>query len=237
MQQAREALEIYERLGKAGSQAQCLVNLAWLLHDDRQLDLAEDTASRAINLLSEQDRQFLVCDCHHVLGDIYRAKGKTEEAIYHYQVALRIATSFSSSDQLFWIHFSLMELFSKEGRFDDALAQVEHAKSHAVNDVGLLSQAMYMQAWFWCAQRRFEEAKSEALRAVDAFEKLGATNDVRKTRKLLQRIDKGIDEPVRNQLISSATRLCACFDAHPPPFFPTCLSLFAVFWTPTFIYL
>jgi hypothetical protein len=43
--------------------------------------------------------------------------------------------------------------------------------------------------WFWHRQHRFEEAKSEALRALDAFEKLGAADDVERVRELLQQID------------------------------------------------
>ena len=35
---------------------------------------------------------------------------------------------------------------------------------------------MGLQAGFWGGQRRFEEAKSEALRALDVFEKLGETD-------------------------------------------------------------
>jgi len=60
-------------------------------------------------------------------------------------------------------------------------AHVEHAKSHAVNghDAYLRARAMRLRAGFWHNQHRFEEAKSEALRAVDAFEKLGAGDGVK----------------------------------------------------------
>ena len=49
---------------------------------------------------------------------------------------------------------------------------------------------MWSQAWFWYQQHRFEDAKSEALRVVDAFEKLGAMNDVERIRELLRRIEQ-----------------------------------------------
>ena len=42
----------------------------------------------------------------------------------------------------------------------------------------LLARAPWLQAWFWYHQDMFEEAESEALRALGIFEKLGATNDV-----------------------------------------------------------
>ena len=70
MQQAEEASKFTERVGGTVERAQCLVSLAWVLHDDGQLDAAEETVSRAIILLSKQDGQFWVCDCHRVLGKI-----------------------------------------------------------------------------------------------------------------------------------------------------------------------
>ena len=42
---------------------------------------------------------------------------------------------------------------------------------------------------FWKDQRRLEEAKFEALRALDMHEKLGAMKDVEAVRQLLRRID------------------------------------------------
>jgi hypothetical protein len=37
---------------------------------------------------------------------------------------------------------------------------------------------MELQAWVWYNQHRLEEARSEALRAADIYEKLGAAKDV-----------------------------------------------------------
>ena len=51
IQQAKEASELYERLGDTVEQAGCLIVLAWLLHGDNQLDDAEEAASHAIDLL------------------------------------------------------------------------------------------------------------------------------------------------------------------------------------------
>ena len=65
---AKEALEIYERLGDLGRQVDCLTRLAYLLDNDEQLDAAEDAASRAIDLLPEEGEQFRVCKAHRVLG-------------------------------------------------------------------------------------------------------------------------------------------------------------------------
>ena len=192
IQQAKEATEIVERLGNTVGQAQCLVELARLLHDDRQLDAAEEAVSRVIDLLPEKGEQFLLCQCHQTLGTIYRSKGEIEKAIHHSELVLDIASSFNWLNQLFWTRFSLAELFCDQGRFDDAHAQIERAKSHAVDDHDerLLAQATRVQARFWHRQRRFEEAKSEALRAFDIYERLGVTSEAEVTRKLVQKIDR-----------------------------------------------
>jgi len=170
-------------------QARSLIDLAWLLSDDKQLDAAEETAFRAIDLLSGKGEQFKVCLCHRVLGEIYRSKGENEKASSHFEVALGIASSFNWHDDLFWNHYNLAWLFFDQGRFDDAHAHVEHAKSHTVNDVYNLGQAIKLQATFWRDQHRLEEAKSGALRAVEVFEKLGAAKDVEECRELLREID------------------------------------------------
>lgn len=65
----------------------------------------------------------------------------------------------------------------------------EHAKSHAVRDPYLSAYLMDQQAWVRNEQHRFEEARSEALRALDVFEKLGAASNAELTREILRRID------------------------------------------------
>jgi len=62
IQQAEEALEIYERLGDVTNRAWFLTNLAWLLYEDGQLDTAEEVISRAANLLLEKGRESWVAN-------------------------------------------------------------------------------------------------------------------------------------------------------------------------------
>jgi len=191
VQQATEALGIYEQLGDAAEQAECLNYLAWLLYGDKQLDAAETAAYRAIDLLPDKGDQFLVCQCQRILGKICNFKGEREKAIDHFKIALGIASSFNWHDELLGIHYSLAKLFSKEGRFDVAHAHIERAKSHAANDSGYhLGRAMRLQAGFWYQERRLEEAKSEVLRAVEVFEKLGAAQDIERCEELLRNIQK-----------------------------------------------
>ena len=188
---AKEASEIYERLGDTAEQAECLIELAWLLYYDEQLDAAKEAASCAIDLLPDESGQFDVCRCHHALGVIHHSKGEIKKATHHLEVALAIASPFQWLNLLSCIHLSLADLSTDEGGFDDAHTHVEHARLHAVNDhdTHLLARATWQQAIVWRRQNRFEEARSEGLRALDAFEKLGAANDVEDVRELLREIE------------------------------------------------
>ena len=189
---AKEASEIYAQLGETAEQALCLTTLALFLQSDGQLDVAEEAASRAIVVFMEEGEQFQVCRCHQILGNIYHSKGEIGNAIYHLETAVEIASSSNFLTLLVVVHTSLARLFADEGRFNEAHTHIEQTKLHAVssNDTYLLAHAMWLQAGFWHKQHRFEEANSEALRALDAFEKLGAADYVERTRELLQQIDR-----------------------------------------------
>jgi tetratricopeptide (TPR) repeat protein len=194
--QAKESLEIFERLNDVPGQAHALQQLAWLLRRDNKLDAAEEAATRSINLLPDTE-QFLVCQGHRALGDVCRSKGETEKAVDHFGTALGIASSFNWEGQLFRIHYSLAELFRDRGRFDDAHAHVEHAKLQGARDTYNLGCAMELNARFWAEQGQLEEAKSEALRAVELFEKLGAAlKELEDCRRILRDIEEKTEMPV-----------------------------------------
>ena len=144
-----EVLEIYiqKQLGDTLNQVKCLISLALTLHNDRQLDAAEEVASRAIKLLPEKGQQLKLCHSHHILGDIYCSKSDTERAIHHSEVALGIATSLSLSQEQFWVHISLATLFFGKRGFDAAHAHAERAKSHVLNDPYNLAHALWLQAF------------------------------------------------------------------------------------------
>jgi len=196
IRQAEEASEILERLGDTAEQAHCLIRLAFLLRLDKQFDAAEEAAFRAINLLPEGSEQHQVSESHRALGNIYRSKGDTKKAVHHFEVAIRIATPFGWHHTLFWIHYELAALLRGEGRFDDANAHIEHTKSHTAGNTYYLGHALALQARVWYNQHRLEEAKSEALRAADVYEKIGAAKDLEDCRGLLRDIEKGLNTPV-----------------------------------------
>jgi len=189
MQQAKEASETNGRLDGPAEQADSLVHLIRLFLSDNQLDAAEDTVPHAIDPPSEKGKQ-LLCICHHLLGIVYRSKDEIEKGIYHCKVALAIASPLDWFSLLAWIHFTLARLFFDQGRFDDAHAHIAHAELHATNgnEARLLANAVKLQAAAWDIQHRFKGVKSEALRAVDAFKKLGATKDVENVMERLRQI-------------------------------------------------
>jgi len=198
IQQVEEALEISRRHGDTVKQAQCLSDLAWLLGLDQQFDAAEEAAFRAIDLLPEEGEQYRVYNCHRALGQIYRFKGEIEKAVHHLKLALGIASSFNWHGELFWAHYELAGIFRNEGRLDDAQAHVEHARSHAVyeNNAYFLGHVMGEQAWVWYKQHKLKEAKSEALRAAQVYEKLGADKSMENCTGLLRGIEKELDTQV-----------------------------------------
>ena len=190
IRQADEALKILERLGDTEGQAKCLKTLAWLLYEDNKISDAEGAVSRAIELLPKKGQEFQVCQSHRLLGLISRSKGKKDEAIRDFTVALGIASIFNWDHELFWIHYSLASLFFGEGEFDDALTHIEQAKSHAAERPYCLGRAMVMQVRIWYRQRRLADVGSEALRALEIFENLGAKEDIKDVKEVLQKIER-----------------------------------------------
>ena len=202
MQLATEALKISEQLGDVLQQARCLSLVAMSLLEDNQVDTAEETASRAIALLPENSKAVTVCRCHHVLGVIYCQKGDREKAIKHFEVSLGTATSHNLHNEAFLAHYSLADLFVRERNFEAINAHLEGAKLHAVNNAGNVAHTVALQGIIFFLQGRYEEAKPEVLRAVEAFEKIGATLDAGTYRRLYDTMEMyepaASDEPNLN---------------------------------------
>ena len=190
IRQAREALEIYRRLGNTVDQAKCLNFLAFLLYEDKQSDAAEEAAFQVINLIPAGGQEFLSCECQRLLGNVYRSKGEKEKSTHHFEAALAIASPFNWNDRLFWIHYDLVLLFLDQPEFDKAQTHTEKAKSYAANDAYRMGRAVELQARIWYRQHRLKEAKSEALRASETYEKLGAESNLEDCQDLLRKIEQ-----------------------------------------------
>ena len=191
IRQVREALDIFGQLGETGNEAHCLLILASLLRDDKQLDAAEEAATRAVDLSQNRD-QYRLCECHQVLGHMQQSKGNTKEAVHHFEASLRIASSINSRSELSRAHLGLAGLYIEEDKLDDAQTHIEHVKSLAQDNMLNLGGAFFDSARVLYKRKRLEKANSEALRALVMFEGLGATEYVESTRKLLEKIGEGI---------------------------------------------
>ena len=171
--QAREALDIYEWLGATAECAGCLSHLARLLTGDGQLDAAEEAALGSIELLPEKGQEHGLYFAHIVLGEVYQAKGETEKAIYHHELALGIASASNWGPFLFSAHLILAGHFLDKAGFDEAQVHIKQAKSHAHDVPHSLGAAVLLQAMIWRAQRRFKDALSEVIHAQEIYKKLG----------------------------------------------------------------
>ena len=219
--QAREALDIFERLGRTVERARCLRYLAQLLEGDGQLDAAEEAALESIKLLPEEGQEDELCASHSDLGGIYRTKGEREKAIHHYELALGIASTFGWDPSLLSIHSLLAMLFLDEGGFDEAQVHVEQAKSHALDNPYNLGAAVLLQATIWGRQRRFKDALSEVLHAQVIYEKLGNLGFIETSRAFRRAIEVAMKslppsgEPDSNGELSG---IIACLTSINTPF-------------------
>ena len=173
-------------------EATCLEQLARALLYNGQPDAAKDAALRMIKLLPEKGEEFLLCQSHDLLGGIYRSKGEKEKSIHHYEAAISIASPFNWQHDLFWTHCAMAQLFRGQGELDDANAYIKQAKSYTADDAYNLGRGMELQAQIWYQQCRLEEARSEALGAVEIFERLGAANDGGRCGGLFRQIEEAM---------------------------------------------
>ena len=188
--QVEEALETFKRLGDTQEQATCLDKLAWLLLRDKQLDAAEDAVLRRMDLLPETGEELQACQSHRLLGVVYYTKEDYEKAIPRLETALTIASASNWQTELFWTRYEMAILFRNKREFDRASTHIEQAKSHAGNDAFNLGCGTEMQAWIWYEQGRLEDAKSEALGALEIYEKLGAAKNIKRSRGLVRQIEE-----------------------------------------------
>ena len=195
IRKAEEALEISERIGDTIGQALCLRALAMALVDDRKLNAARNTASRALSLITENHQEYLLSLVHLILGRIHLYEGEEKGAIHHLETTLRITSPFNWHHLQFWTHYYLTILFGYGGKLENESAHIEQAKSHAINGTLQyeLGRVIQMQAEVWFGQLRLEDAKSEALHSLEIFEKIGATEDAMYSKTLLQKFERVLE--------------------------------------------
>ena len=193
VEQAREAVAIYQRLGDPVAAAHSLHSYTLVLAANDQPEAAKTTAREVTELHRILDNQFGVCRSLYILGKICLSKDEIGDAKKHFEEALEVASPSRWDDQLFLIHHALAWALFKQGNLDGAHVHIERAKSHAINDKHKLGHAMETRACFLHTQRRFEEAKSEALCSIDVFEKVGYTQGLKRCEGLLEKIKSAMN--------------------------------------------
>ena len=193
IRQAREALEIFEKLGETQQQAHCLIILASLFLGEGQLGAAGKAASRAMKLSKDRD-EFGLCQIHRVLGSVKLSRGKTGKATQHFEASLRIASRLGLGTLLSEGHLSLAHLYIKQRELDHADTHSELAKSHAGDDKHRLGRAHYVRGSVLFEQERYTEVVLEISSALVIFKKLGAADLEGEARQFLEDTQKIIDE-------------------------------------------
>lgn len=102
-------------------------------------------------------------------------------------------------------------VFLDQRRLDSAHVHAERAKSYAVDDPYSLGWAMILQAEVLWEQYKLEEARSEALRAVEIFEKFGSSRGMRVCETFLELIKKRQDSLAASDQLREFIRMI------PPP--------------------
>ena len=169
MLQLEEASEIYGRHNRTEGQARCLQGIAELLAMDNQHYAAEEVASRALNL-SDKPGPSQVYDHHHTLGHLCGSRGEMEASIRHFNSALGIASSLGLEDKKAQICWCLAKVFANNVRFCDAEVYLERSRPYMENHPFTPYMVTALRAYVWSGQGRFEEAKSELLRIIGAYE-------------------------------------------------------------------
>jgi tetratricopeptide (TPR) repeat protein len=131
------------------------------------------------SVYSQRKGKNFCCKSHRRLGNIHTSKRESEKAIHHFEAALRIASTVGWPEELVLINFHLAILSHFEDRLDDANAYLNQAESYTVDPYNL-GGVMWMRAVILGEKRRFGDATSEALGALQIFEKLGAARDLEK---------------------------------------------------------
>ena len=192
IQQAREAMAIFHRLGNMVDVVLCLTGLSRLFRHTNRPDEADECEAQVIRLagalvpaVDPVSRNFL----HTSLAAVYYNKGDTEKFIFHSGACLGVGTSRTNR---FDSHCTQAVVHSREGRFHDAEAHIEHARLLAAHGSSEPGSLMLVQAGLLQARGKFEEARSKALCALGSAEEFGSGDGVEEAKRLLRIIDEEV---------------------------------------------
>ena len=129
----------------------------------------EEMALMQMDRLPPASQKFWTCRSFYLF--ISGSVGNGREAIRESETALENAPDFSPHD-LFWLHYSFAEVFSKEGGPDDAHTCIVQAKS--VNEARCLSHTRVLRVSTWIEQRHPERTQPLLARALGRLVVVGS---------------------------------------------------------------
>lgn len=130
--QAQEGSETHERLGRVVDQAHTLQSLALLFNSTHQFDAAEGAMTQVVGLFADKPEPFLFCQSCNILGCIYHTKARWENPRSP-RGSPRDRTQVRPARFALWGLSLPGNAFFDQRVFDGAQAQIDLAKSHAVN--------------------------------------------------------------------------------------------------------
>jgi hypothetical protein len=173
IQRAKEALEIYERLGDTIGQASVWISSLFRCIQTDSSTLQKRPDSAQSNFSRRKAKNISSVNPIALLANIY-LQGREREGHSPLRDGPRNRFFFQLARSPVLDSLRPRAAVSRSKQVRRRTHHIEQAKSHVVNDAYLLGRAVEFQALIRYGQRRLKEARSEASHAIEIFEKLGA---------------------------------------------------------------
>ena len=185
-------METLERLDDTAEQARCLNILASLSYEDEQLDAAEEAVSCAISQPILPAPQFSLQMRHEteVIQVVVRA------GVGAFDVIVCVVESAFVQEQSRQAIMNPKQLVVPAERGGDSESHLEMSRLLPLALGFIYVAKNMMRSFLGPSLREKIEARSEALRAIDAYEKLGAAQDLERCRRILREIEEEMKKPV-----------------------------------------
>ncbi len=141
--------------------ATALNELGYAYAEEREFDKAIDAMNRYVALIPNEPNP------QDSMAEILRLAGKYNEAIAHYQQALKLMPTFYSSQQGIGDTYALMG--------DQKRAREEYAKCSGIKDGNFHILCQQMSAYSYIRENNLEEARRQLMQFVTAMAKEGQT--------------------------------------------------------------
>ena len=123
------ALEQSKSLGDSTLIGRGYTELAEIYLFENNLSQAEEYAEQGLQYLQHQNDTAPQLKSSGLLGTIYSEQGKYTQALEEYRKALKLAEASGRDEEYYGVLFNMTSTYSKIGRYKDALADLQNARS------------------------------------------------------------------------------------------------------------